>query len=409
MRRILLVTSVIPWPLRRNGGAQRSRLLVKALQKWGQVDIVCVGGNELAEFNDPSKAQLLRDNHIAGCFVRENVHPKRQTWLGPFNTLLYLIQMHTLKYKPDPKASKRVADLLSTHQYDLVVGRYLQPSMQAAIQYFKGPKLLDFDDIDFSTLQNQITAKPWAGINGKIGAKLAVDKVRKYCFDAMESFNTVFVTSDEDRQMLKHDHLKVLPNIPFNDNETNTIDAFPPSDSKDLLFVGDLQFPPNRDGIDRFLTNIWPTVHSKVPGSTVTIVGRGLSDADRGKWSAIAGTNVIGFADSVAECYRNCALSISPLYYGGGTKIKVLESLAYGRTLVGTDHAVRGYNQLTTPIPSVAVANSDTDFADACVMLLTNPTMRNTIASRGMGIVNNDFSFAKFQQVVDDAVTAILK
>lgn len=407
MKRILLVTSVLPWPLRRNGGGQRTGLLQKALSKWGDVDVVLFGSADAREWSDPAKQSMLDGAGVKGVFVSDIPTPKRRPWLGPIGSLIYCVQWHTWRYRPYQPGVAHLAELNRARQYDLVVGRYLKPSMQADLAALGRPMILDFDDIDLQTLQSHLAAKPWPGINGKLGAKLSINRVAAIQSRSLVPFKTVFVTSEEDRALVDHSHTVVLPNIPFADNAEMRLEPLLPNDSQELLFVGDLQFPPNVHGLDRFLSQIWPLVRQRVPQASVTIIGRGLTEERKSAWSKIAGTNVVGFVDDLVACYQRCAFTISPMYSGGGTKIKVLESLAYGRTLVATDHSLRGYDRLVQDPPSLAVAKSDAEFADACVTLLTNPTLRNQMSQRGQKLVEEHFSFGMFQRVVDEAISTL--
>ncbi len=407
-RRVLLITSVLPWPLRRNGGAQRTALLKKALEKWGRVDVFGIGGSALRE-STPEFEQQLREQNVVECIVREAPAVQRPWYLpGPLGSASVVERKYAANYQVDPAAAAKAQALLKVNRYDLVVGRYLQPMMQSGALKLDIPKILDFDDIDHLTLQAQVTAKPWPGLGGKLGAKRAVARVTDICTTALKQLQTVFVTSEEDRAALAVP-TRVLPNIPFaEDLQTWLQPLLPDADSHELLFVGDLQFPPNRDGLDHFIAKVWPLVRANIPDATLTIVGRGLSEQVRAKWSQTAGLNVVGFAPDLEACYRRCAMTVVPIYFGGGTKIKVLESLAYGRTVVTTPQAMRGYAALADAAPSVAVTGTDEEFAAAAVRLLREPALRDAMARRGRAIVEQSFSPARFQAVVDEALSEVL-
>lgn len=407
-RRILLVTSVLPWPLRRNGGAQRSALLKKALEKWGEVDVYAIGGSALRE-NTPEFDEQLKEQNVVECIVRQSLKVSAPWYLpGPLGSAYAVEQKYAANYASEPATAARTQTLIRERRYDLVIGRYLQPVMQSGAIKVDVPKILDFDDIDHLTLQAQIAAKPWTGLGGKLGAKRSIARVTDICTTALKQFQTVFVTSEEDRAALSVP-TKVLPNIPFADDLQQWLQPLPPAtESRELLFVGDLQFPPNREGLDHFIAKVWPLIRANVEDAMLTIVGRGLSEEMRAKWSAIAGLNVVGFAPDLEECYRRCAMTVVPIYFGGGTKIKVLESLAFGRTVVTTPQAMRGYADLAATPPSVAVAGTDEEFAGAAVRLLREPALRDSMAQRGRAIVEQSFSPARFQAVVDGALTEVL-
>ncbi|MGN6725843.1 MAG: glycosyltransferase family 4 protein [Tepidisphaeraceae bacterium] len=404
MKRILLITSVLPWPLRRNGGAQRTALLRDALARHGRVDILAVGGSTLRE-STPEFDRQLAEQNVVGCVVRQPVQEKTPWYLpGPLGSVRRVVRQYVSHYEADPQASTLLDQLMQTNCYELVVSRYLQPAMQCGLaRYANVPSVLDFDDIDWLTLAAQISAKPWGGITGPRASRRVLAEVTAVGELALQKFNAVFVTSEEDARQIPRDST-VLPNIPFTDRPDGWLEPLAPAEpSEELLFVGDLQFPPNREGLDRFLTRVWPAVRQQRPRAVLSIVGRGLADADRSRWAQVAGVNVIGFAPDLQECYRRCAMTVVPIYFGGGTKIKVLESLAYGRMVVTTPEAMRGYASLEAEA-AVAVAGSDADFAAHVVRLLNDAPLRAAMAGRGRALVEQAFSPDRFQRVVDQTL-----
>ena len=405
MKKTLLITSVLPWPLRRNGGAQRTALLRDALARHGTVDILAVGGPMLREDTPDFDAKLATQN-VVGLVVRKDQPPRRPWFLpGPLGNVSATVHKYVRNYETDPAAAAELDRLVRANAYDLVVSRYLQPALQCGLErYGNVPTLLDFDDIDWLTLSAQVAAKPWGGLTGALASKRVLKRVTALGQLALQRFGDVFVTSDEDAALLPRP-ATVLPNIPFSD-APEWITPLPSSDEDHLLFVGDLQFPPNRDGLDRFLSRVWPAVRTRRPAATLAIVGRGLSEADRVRWTQSPGVEVIGFAEDLVACYRRAALTVVPIYFGGGTKIKILESLAFGRTVVTTPEAMRGYAALAGD--AVAVAADDAAFAAETVRLLADAVGRDAMAARGRGVVGREFSPAKFGKIVDDVLSKVL-
>jgi glycosyltransferase involved in cell wall biosynthesis len=269
------------------------------------------------------------------------------------------------------------------------------------------PAVLDFDDMEWQTLEAQLAHEQWPGLKGKIGSAMALREVRRLCMSSLRLFNHVWVTSEEDESLLPNDcppH-SVLPNIPYAQDEFVAKESI----EGEVLFVGDLQLPSNRDGLEKFLAHAWPHVREAVPNSILRIVGRGLSDEQRQRWSKLDGVDVIGFAPDLAACYERAALCVVPVFFGGGTKIKVLEALLHERAVVTTEHALRGYGALNADGPVALAALDIAGVAEGCIMLLRDPQRRKEMAARGRVIVSRAFSFERFQGVVDSALSPLLK
>ena len=109
-----------------------------------------------------------------------------------------------------------------------------------------------------------------------------------------------------------------------------------------FVFLGGLDFAPNRDGLTWFLANFREEVLAAIPDFRLLIVGR---DSARPLPEATAwGDHVqtLGWVDDLDGVLSSCAALLSPLRVGSGTKIKVLEALARGLPVVATRAGVLG-------------------------------------------------------------------
>ncbi len=117
-----------------------------------------------------------------------------------------------------------------------------------------------------------------------------------------------------------------------------------------ILFVGKLDYPPNKEAVYKIRWEIMPRVLEKIPNAKFVIVGGGYKfDLEHG---SLIFTGVV---DNI-ERYINAAdVVIVPLLKGGGTKIKILESIACGKIIVTTTKGAENLvNELTEPFLKIA-------------------------------------------------------
>jgi hypothetical protein len=109
-----------------------------------------------------------------------------------------------------------------------------------------------------------------------------------------------------------------------------------------LLFVGRLDWPPNRDGLRWFLDRVWSVI-SKNPVRLfhLTLIGSGNSD-----WlQPYLQSSQIELLRNVAELrpyYERTHLSLIPLFMGSGTRVKAIESGSMARSFISTSIGVEG-------------------------------------------------------------------
>ena len=81
------------------------------------------------------------------------------------------------------------------------------------------------------------------------------------------------VDSDDELSAIGHDAV-LLPNIPYVDPaDPDRLAPLPPppEESREVLFLGDLQFGPNITGLEWFLRECWGDVRAAVPDATLIV------------------------------------------------------------------------------------------------------------------------------------------
>ena len=108
-----------------------------------------------------------------------------------------------------------------------------------------------------------------------------------------------------------------------------------------LLFLGKLDWPPNREGLVWFLDRVWKRAKELRPELELWIAGSGDSQWLKSRADS-PGIRFFGRVEKVDELYRDCALSIVPVFYGSGTRVKVIESSRFSRPCLSTEIGVEG-------------------------------------------------------------------
>lgn len=115
----------------------------------------------------------------------------------------------------------------------------------------------------------------------------------------------------------------------------------PSSATLKLLFLGTLDWPPNREGLAWFLKDVWPTVAERRKDMELIIAGSGDSS-----WLApLLSTDRTTFLGRVAEVdplYEAACVALVPVFFGSGTRVKAIEAARFGRACLSTAVGVEG-------------------------------------------------------------------
>lgn len=408
--RILLVTSSLPWPTH-GGGNQRTNLLHRSLSELGRVDTVMIsryGKVDSGKWQDVVNG--FGGKHVFEERLAEHRAPWR--WARKFSRsmphrLTHLLWGWGCDFVPDRYVASRLGRLVEQENYDLIVGRYMWALARSGVMGMR-PTLLDVDDFETDVIEADLEARQPEGFHRK-WIERRYRQVARIERKILDGCDHAWVAKAGDTKRVGHDRSSILPNIPFVKAGQTCIDPCPPSDTaKNILMVGTLEHPVNTRAIESFLAGPWKQILEQVQDARFQIVGSGMTDAMRSRWGAIPGVDPIGFAEDLRQAYADAAITIVPIHEGGGTKIKVLESMLYGRACVCTPHSLRGYEHVLEHDRSIMIAPDDAAFVDHCVSLLNDPDKRSAIAREGGQLVREHFSVQRFIDTVHAAVDKVI-
>ena len=137
----------------------------------------------------------------------------------------------------------------------------------------------------------------------------------------------------------------------------------PPPRAENVLFIGSMDYEPNEQGARWLVNECWPRVLQLRSSATLCIAGR-KADRLSSLVAQQAQVSLIDTPDEVGPLYESADLCVVPLLTGGGTKIKLLEAIAYGRKIVTTSVGAAGLHNLSR---FATIADSAEDFAQAIV------------------------------------------
>lgn len=189
------------------------------------------------------------------------------------------------------------------------------------------------------------------------------------------------------------------------------IDYFTPREPvpliADLVFVGSMDWLPNEDGVLYFTREILPLIRRKRPDCSLAVVGR-RPPPEVMALSRDSNILVTGTVPDVRPFLRGAHASIVPLRIGGGTRLKIYESMAAGTPAVSTTIGAEGLE--ISPPDNIRIADSPVDFAAQCIELLEDSGVRRAIAANAREFVAQKFSWdrvaTRFEEILEQGPDA---
>lgn len=169
-----------------------------------------------------------------------------------------------------------------------------------------------------------------------------------------------------------------------------------------LLFIGTLCYEPNEQGLLWFYRHVWPLLKSKIPQLYWRIVGRYPTAAVK-RISNDDGIELFADAPSIAPHLDESTVFICPLFFGSGTRLKLLEAFSAGIPVVSTAIGVEGLDAQHGQ--HLLLADNAGAFVRSINELLDDISLADRIRSQARQFVVQTYDW---EIIVDDAATRLL-
>ena len=221
---------------------------------------------------------------------------------------------------------------------------------------------------------------------------LQADRMRRYeervCRESAHVIAVSPVDADRMRSMFGITHVS---DVPTGVDVQSLQQAGPRATTTDFVFVGSMDWLPNIDGMLWFAAEILPTLRAHKPDCSVAIVGRRPDPRLVALAAADPLITVTGTVDDVRPYLWASRVAILPLRIGGGTRMKVYESMAAGVPMVSTAVGMEGL--ACVPGRDLLVADSPEEFAARCIEMLEDRALANRIADNAFALVDRECSW----------------
>ncbi len=385
--KILLVVPFLPYPGAGHAGSKYAYHLLRTLVEQHEVHLV----------TRAFPGEEVHLPQLRGMVTGLEVVAGPGAYSGPSVTMLArVVGSHWL-------LAKLARTVLEREQFDLCQVEYTESGVFWNVPR-DTPAVISLIDVMAKPARRRYLAAKGIGRLTAWGKWLITRGVEAY---AISKFQRVFALSDEDRkwanelypqanvQVLKYPAAIEFIGLPRHEMQYR------------VLFVGALNRPPNLEAVQWFIDGCWPDIRRHVPTAEFHIVGHGLPDANRNRWSTDPSIKVVGPVDSVEEHYKAAAVFVAPILTGGGIIVKILDGLAAGVPVVTTGRGNEGIGAENGK--SIVVADEPENFALSVIRLLKNKELRDETGKAGQEYIEREFSSIGFASTLAHAYTDLMR
>lgn len=389
--KILYLTSRFPYPLEK-GDKLRAYNQIKELSKNHQVILYSITENKIL---DKWEDEIKKVTYFHQTSLLTPIQKYFHLALGIFNKLPYQIN-----YFFNQSRKKNIEKLLVRFNPDVVFCQLIRMSEFA--RHLEKPKVLDYMDAFSKGVQRRMNEEPF--YIRKI-YELEYKRLLRYEAYIHKDFDASIIISTADKEA-----------IPLQPNEEMSIirngvnfDYFKPQPlvkkEFDLVFTGNMSYPPNVSAVLFLYHDILPILKTKYPEIKILIAGANPV----AKLRELHSENFVitGWVEEINEYYAKSKIFIAPMLIGTGLQNKLLEAMAMQLPCI------------TSPLVNNSLgANADTEiliaenanaYAAYVFRLLEDDSFAKSIAKAGYEFVTTNFSWSNTIDELNDIFLKITR
>jgi glycosyltransferase involved in cell wall biosynthesis len=256
------------------------------------------------------------------------------------------------------------------------------------------PKTLDYQDV-FSMGARRRAEQ--SSFFPSIVFNLEYRRMKTYENEMFDTFENKTIISVPDRDLIPHPEKDKIAVIP------NGVDHsyFKPGDTLkkfDILFTGNMGYPPNIDAA-RFIANeIFPLVLEKFPKATLLIAGAN----PHVKVQSLKTNNITvsGWVPDIRESYASSRIFIAPMRIGTGLQNKLLEAMAMNLPCITSNLANQALG--AKPNSEILIGDNANQYAEHIIQLLQDPGLAQSLAENGNEFVKKVYSWENSTAILEN-------
>jgi len=384
--RILVLLSRFPYPLVK-GDKLRAFHHIKELAKKHEIILVALSDTKVEQ-----KSITILSTYCSAIKVIRL--PKWKIYCNLLLHLLFTNKSLQVAYFYNKRAQKKINEYLIKYQPDHIYCQLIRVTEYVRKTNIK--KTLDYMDALARGMERRVEDAPFYI---KWFLKTEATRLKRYEHFIFNDFDNKIIISEQDRALIVHinnDEIKIVPNGV--DYETYRI-----KESKkefDLIFTGNMAYPPNVDSVVYLVNTIMPLVWEEKPAINLIIVG----DQPSSKVLKLKSNKVIvtGWIEDMSAYYSKSNIFIAPMQIGTGLQNKLLEAMAMKLPCITSPLANNALGAI--PNEHILIGSNEKEYTHHIINLIENKNLYMKIAENGYQFVTKNYTWEGSTAILENLI-----
>lgn len=383
-KKIVIMATRFPFPIEK-GDKLRTYYLLKSLHKTHDLYLISLSEETISEDQLNEIKAFTKEIHL---FTLSKIGKYFRLILGLFNS-----KPLQVNYFTSFKKKREIENLLELIKPDHIICQLIR-SAEYVKNYHDCPKTIDYMDALSKGMERRINKVNWTS---KFIFQLEAKRLKDYERRIFNYFEFQTIISKQDRDYISHPDQKKMLVMP-NGIDDHYFESLKVEIKYDLVFVGNLNYPPNIDAINYLVKEILPSL----PRLKLLISGANPSKSLLLQLASIPNITITGWVDDIRESYLQGKILIAPMQIGTGMQNKILEAMALGVPSITTTLANNAI--MATHQESIWVADTRESIIHGIETLLSNEAMYEKIKGNAKEFVRERYNWITIIQDLSKSI-----
>ncbi|MDR2835696.1 MAG: glycosyltransferase family 4 protein [Bacteroidales bacterium] len=382
--KILMLASKIPYPPK-DGGTICTLSMAFSLQKNGHaVSILAI--NTQKHFFNISDIPKEFSEYIKFMSVEVNTNIK-------FSKLLKNFFFSKLPYNAERFISKdysdKLTEILIQEDFDIIQleGSYLLPYIDVIRKISKAKIAFRAHNVEFEIWERK--SKNEKNYFKKLYLHNLYKRIKKFEINYINKYDLISpVTNRDGNKFNELGNTKpqyvaqigvVLERYIIPDNEPEYPGFFT---------IGSLDWLPNQEGLIWFIDNVWLKFIKKYPKAKFYIAGRNAPN-ELLKYFLNNNIEYLGEIKNANDFISSKSIMIVPLFSGSGMRVKIIEGMALGKTIISTSIGKEGIE--ATHNENILIVDSPEDFFNCLEKVYLDKSISEIISKNAIEFIHQNY------------------
>jgi glycosyltransferase involved in cell wall biosynthesis len=380
---ILQLCSKVPNPPK-DGGAVAMDILTKGLMTLGaNVKVLAISTHKHPFDESKISPDYKAKTNIESVFIETRLKPV-DAFLNLFSSESYNMSRF---YTEEMDA--KLMEVLKNNSFDVIQLEtlFVAPYLNTIRKHSKAKIVLRSHNIEYLLWERRAekTSNPLTKIYLRILAK----RLKTFELNMLNQYDGIASITPEDAEGFKKlGCTKPVISIPFGiDIKSFQVNPDIKQEFPSCFHLGAMNWSPNIEGVKWLLDSVWEKVTAQQSAMKLYLAGRFMPD-----WlNKLSKKNVevVGEVKSQFEFMQAKGIMLVPLLSGGGMRIKIIEGMATGKTIISTSIGAEGVPYEHKK--NILIANTPEEFADCISLCVNNPDLYTSIGKNAQQLINEHF------------------